>query len=247
MPRIYFTAPYLGLFAAMCMNTIATAQEAKVELVVWNQKNQGVPGVVWLNDGIKDLLFDKTDGAGRIEKNFKCAVGQTFRADPEDRVAYFSSTPEVCKDHVTLRVYSRETEKGPAGAIKTKIFQIDDQWYIEILKTAYTKKVDEIAASTATTGASSTRCSLSIDPTVYSEVYKIETNDTWQKVEQIGNMKVQPTIPIPDIAPTKFIFKNDCTTASSNITEVQRQTQFAIDLALGHLLGTPLTADEAVQ
>jgi hypothetical protein len=200
---------------------LALAQETAVVVKVLDKRKLPVVGTVFLNPG--KLQLGRTSPTGEYRFNHKCALGQTFKAEPEDRAKYYDSEEQVCGKVVELEVFPRPQHSF--DATKFAVFKLVDSTAVNSNEKVYagifggvTDKVEAIP------GGRVGKCRLTLDKKYGFGAYSAESNK-WMKLEELGLTVGGPS------DDSVYIFPTTCDEARPQILELVKQANMEVKAA----------------
>lgn len=211
----------LGILLIAGYSQSAFCQGSRVTVQVVGMQKESVAGMVILNPGL--LRLGKTQANGEYTFKHKCQVGQTFKAEPEDRAKYYDSEERTCSAKVILEVIPRPHYLGatdssyiqlvniPAGATSGKV-------YAGIFG-VLTDKVESVSTG------SKVKCKLTIDKRIDVGFYAVSNSD-WSPV----------TEPLPKGAGQQdgdiYYFPSSCENSWLQIGEIKRKVNLELKLGI---------------
>jgi hypothetical protein len=205
----------LILFALVSAEAAAQGQSPTVTIKVADKRKAPVSSSLYLNPGM--LPIGKTSSSGEYRFKHKCEIGQTFKAQPDDRGQFYDSEDQVCGQLVELEVFPR-----PALAVKkseVELFKVGEWQGFPVGKPVYAGVFGGVVDKVETLpGGRNGRCRLTLDKRYSVGVYNSST-DTWRKLEEI-----KPTV-TGAIDDSVFVFPSTCEESQPKILELRQRAQ----------------------
>jgi hypothetical protein len=208
----------LSLALLTLVMSSTSGQDATVTVKVLDKRKSPVVGTVFLNPG--KLLLGKTALTGEYKFSHKCAIGQTFKAEPEDRAKYYDSEEQVCGTLVELEVFPRpqhfvnandfaifKSVDNPVDTSKSKIYAgvfVGVAGKIEIIS-----------------GGRNGKCKLTLDKRFSFGVYDVKA-DSWM---QLDERKLRLGSQNDDAV---YVFPSNCDEAQLQILELKKQANVEV-------------------
>lgn len=199
---------------------LASAQNnlSVVTIKVVDKRKSPVASSLFLNPGM--LPIGKTSATGEYRFKHKCELGQTFKAQPEDRGLFYDSEDQVCGQRVELEVFPRpvatfkieEAELFTPG--KWQAVSSDKNVYAGVFG-GVADKVEQLP------GRGDGRCRVTLDKQYVIGVYSPSTG-TWKKLEHVNTTFVGAS------DDSVYVFQSSCADAQPQILELKKRAQVEV-------------------
>lgn len=210
-------AQLLVLAAAWLVAPSLWAQDKAtvVSIKVVDKRKSPVASALYLNPGM--LPVGKTSQAGDYQFKHKCELGQTFKAQPEDRGRFYDSEEQVCGPVVVLEVFPR-----PVAVFKkdeVELFKLGEWQGLPAEGKVYagvfggvTGKVESLP------GGRAGKCRVTLDKQYAFGVYSA-TSGEWKKLEQVKPMGIASQ------SDSVYVFPSPCSEAQPEIVQLKNRAQ----------------------
>lgn len=211
----------LALAAALSLIVTSSSAQEKATVVtikVVDKRKSPVASSLFLNPGM--LPLGNTSSSGEYQFKHKCELGQTFKAQPEDRGLFYDSEDRVCGRLVELEVFPRPVATFRKDEVE--LFTPGEWQGVSMKKSAYAgvfggvaEKVEQLP------GGRNGKCRVTFDKKYAIGVYSPAAG-TWKKLNQVGS--AFPSAPEDSV----YVFPSSCADAQPQILELKKRAQIEV-------------------